>query len=73
MVVEVVEVIVLMLLHHPTLDLVAVVKNLMVLLHHIHPHKDLLAVVVVNLETILETVVVPVVLQGPEVLAAVLV
>tara|TARA_B100002019_G_C20726757_1_gene337432 strand:- start:104 stop:325 length:222 start_codon:yes stop_codon:yes gene_type:complete len=40
------------------LDLVVVVLNLMVVLHHIHPHKDLLAVVVVNLETMVETVVV---------------
>tara|TARA_B100001121_G_scaffold244134_1_gene218795 strand:+ start:595 stop:810 length:216 start_codon:yes stop_codon:yes gene_type:complete len=61
MVVEVVVVILPLLLHHQILDLVEVVLNLMVLLHHIHPHKDMLAVMVLNQETMVDLVVVPVV------------
>ena len=48
----------LLLLQHQTLDLVVVVLNLMVLLHHIHPHKDMLALMVVKQETMVETAVV---------------
>tara|TARA_A100001201_G_scaffold122243_1_gene106002 strand:- start:30 stop:251 length:222 start_codon:yes stop_codon:yes gene_type:complete len=58
MVVEVVVETLLLLLHHQTLDLLAVVLNPMVLIHHLHLHKDMLAVVVANLETMVETVVV---------------
>tara|TARA_Y100000356_G_scaffold119462_1_gene111166 strand:+ start:14 stop:247 length:234 start_codon:yes stop_codon:yes gene_type:complete len=61
LVVEVLEEIQLLLHHHPIVDLVAAVLNLMVLLHITHLHKDLLVVMVVKLETMLETVVVQVV------------
>tara|TARA_Y100000004_G_scaffold168185_1_gene201365 strand:- start:353 stop:568 length:216 start_codon:yes stop_codon:yes gene_type:complete len=61
MVVEVVVETLLLLLQHQTLDLVVVVLNLMVLLHHIHPHKEMLAVMVVKEETMVDLVVVPVV------------
>tara|TARA_R100000005_G_C4809252_1_gene96586 strand:+ start:50 stop:283 length:234 start_codon:yes stop_codon:yes gene_type:complete len=57
LVVEVLEETKLVLLDHPIVVLVAVVQNLMVVLHITHLHKDLLAVVVVKLETMLETVV----------------
>ena len=57
LVVEVLEEIQLVLQHHPIVVLVAVVLNLMVFLHITHLHKDLLVVMVVKLETMLETVV----------------
>tara|TARA_B100000073_G_scaffold326666_1_gene311541 strand:- start:378 stop:599 length:222 start_codon:yes stop_codon:yes gene_type:complete len=58
MVVEVVVETALLLLVHQTLDLLAVVLNPMVLIHHLQLHKDMLAVVVAKLETMVETVVV---------------
>ena len=57
LVVEVLEEIQLVLQHHPIVVLVAAVQNLMAVLHITHLHKDLLAVLVVKLETMLETVV----------------
>jgi allophanate hydrolase subunit 1 len=57
LVVEVLEEMELVLHHHPIVDLVAAVQNLMVLLHITHPHKEMLVVLVVKLETMLEMVV----------------